>query len=470
MLFNSLAFLVFFPLVTLAYYLLPHRFRWILLLAASCYFYMAFVPEYILILAVTIGVDFFAGLMIARAQGVQKWRFMMLSVIVNIAFLFVFKYYGFFRENVNAAFGQDVIPLWKIILPIGLSFHTFQSLSYIFEVYNGRQEPVKHFGRYALFVMYYPQLVCGPIERPFNLLRQFLIPRRFLFSRFQSGITLMLWGFFKKLVVADRLAMFVDRVWKEPDAFGGPWILLAAYFFSLQIYCDFSGYTDIARGASRVMGIRLMLNFDLPFFSKSIPELWRRWHISLSSWFRDYVYIPLGGSKVSNARKQLNIMIIFLLSGLWHGASWSYVLWGGLHGLVTVISSWTAGLRAWFMRVTRLELLTWPMDLWRIFITFQLFAISMLFFRSKDLKESIGMFKALGATSLKLPADIRLPYDMKSGLLILCIFVALEAILRTGYFQGKVRRFALIPIQGALLAVVLAAGVLEKQAFIYFQF
>ncbi|HNJ35563.1 MAG TPA: MBOAT family O-acyltransferase [Leptospiraceae bacterium] len=470
MLFNSLAFLIFFPAVTISYFLLPHRFRWLLLLLASCYFYMAFVPEYILILAATIAVDFYAGIMIGRAEGKKKANYLMLSVLVNIAFLFVFKYYGFFRENVNSAVGSDLIPLYKIVLPIGLSFHTFQSLSYIFEVYYGRQVPVTHFGRYALFVMYYPQLVCGPIERPFNLLKQFLVERRFLFSRFQSGMTLMLWGFFKKLVVADRLGMFVDRVWKEPGSFGGIYLFLAACFFSIQIYCDFSGYTDIARGASRVMGIRLMLNFDLPFFSKSIPELWRRWHISLSSWFRDYVYIPMGGGKVSTVRKHFNVMVLFLLSGFWHGANWTFIIWGGFHGVLTVLSQVTAGFRQWFLRATMLDRIPRVMDIWRIVLTFLLFSLGAIFFRAKTLSDSLTFIAGIPSLSLKLPADIRIPYDIKSGLLVLGILVFIETLLVAGSLNRYFRKYRLIPLQGLLLAAILVAGVFEKQSFIYFQF
>ncbi|WP_242651764.1 MBOAT family O-acyltransferase [Ruminiclostridium cellulolyticum] len=298
MLFNSIEFLIFFPLVTALYFLLPHKIRWFLLLISSCVFYMAFVPKYILILGVTIVVDYFAGIIIARMQGDNKRIFLIVSLITNIGMLFVFKYFNFFNENIKhlADFLNWNYPIsgLSIILPIGLSFHTFQSMSYIIEVYRGKQQPEKHFGIYALYVMYYPQLVAGPIERPQNMLWQFHTEHSFDAHRVSDGMKLMAWGLFKKVVIADNLALVVNSIYGNPTQVNGLSLVVATYFFAFQIYCDFSGYTDIARGASRVMGIELMQNFKRPYFSKTISELWKRWHISLSSWFSDYVYIPLG--------------------------------------------------------------------------------------------------------------------------------------------------------------------------------
>lgn len=469
MLFNSVEFLVFFPLVTAGYFLLPQRFRWIHLLAASCYFYMVFVPEYILILGFTIFIDYIAGMMIARSEGVLRKRYLLLSILSNLAILFVFKYYGFFRENVNALTGQSTIPAYNILLPIGLSFHTFQSLSYIFEVYRGAQAPVTHFGRFALFVMYYPQLVCGPIERPANLLHQFLQEKRFLFKRFLSGATQMLWGFVKKLVVADRLAYFVDAVWKDPQGFGGPYLLLGAYFFAWQIYCDFSGYTDIARGASRIMGIELMKNFHLPFFASSTSELWRRWHISLTSWFRDYVYIPLGGSRVGKFRAHFNVLLVCTLSGLWHGANWTYVLWGFWVGLVMVASQITQPVRDGFMRILRLEKSALRTLLATI-ITFQMFSISAILFRSSSLEQALYFFTHIPDLTLRMPVDVRIPYDMKTGLVVLGLFIGVEFVLLRGIGRRFFRRTKLMILHVLMLAAILTAGVLSKNNFIYFQF
>jgi len=295
MLFNSIHFLFFFVEVTSLYYLLPHRARWFLLLAASCYFYMAFVPVYILILGGTIIVDYFAGIWLENTKGKRRKWLLVMSLIANIGVLAVFKYYNFLNENLSAvlnSFGyENSIPDLSILLPIGLSFHTFQAMSYTIEVYRGNQKAERHFGIYALYVMFYPQLVAGPIERPQNLLHQFYEKHYFKIGQIIEGLKLMAWGFFMKLVVADRLAIYVDAVYDNPDKHSGSTLALATVFFAFQIYCDFAGYSNIAIGAARVMGFKLMTNFNRPYFSASISEFWKKWHISLSTWFKDYLYI-----------------------------------------------------------------------------------------------------------------------------------------------------------------------------------
>src|SRR3984885_7919477 len=336
MIFNSFHFLFFFLIVTTIYFLLPYNKRWILLLAASCYFYMAFIPIYILILGFTIVVDYFAGIYIENASGRRRKLFLVFSLIANIGVLAVFKYYNFINHNFSfllQGFGlTNPIPYLSILLPIGLSFHTFQAMSYTIEVYRGKQKAERHFGIYSLYVMYFPQLVAGPIERPQNLLHQFHEKHRFDAERIQSGLTLALWGLFKKVVVADSLSIYVDAVYGASSHHSGATLLLATYFFAFTIYCDFSGYTDIARGVSRVYGIELMKNFDAPYFTLAIAEFWSRWHISLSTWFREYVYIPLGGNRVTLGRNFANLFFVFMLSGLWHGANWTFIVWGALHG------------------------------------------------------------------------------------------------------------------------------------------
>jgi D-alanyl-lipoteichoic acid acyltransferase DltB (MBOAT superfamily) len=342
MLFNSLSFLIFFLIVSSLYFALPHRYRWILLLAASCFFYMCFIPIYILILAATIGVDYMAGILIERTPDpVRKKAYLMMSIVSVCAILFVFKYFNFFNNNL-AALARVLhwnypMKMLRLILPIGLSFHTFQSLSYVIEVYRRRQPAEKHFGLYSLYVMYFPQLVAGPIERPQNLLHQFKEVKRFDWQRLWNGVSLSIWGLFKKVVVADSLAIYTDTIYNNSRQHTGTSLLLATYFFAIQIYCDFSGYSDIARGISRIYGIELMNNFETPYFAKSISEFWSRWHISLSTWFRDYVYIPLGGNRVSGARNMFNIGVVFLISGLWHGANWTFVIWGALHGIYYLV-------------------------------------------------------------------------------------------------------------------------------------
>ncbi|MCB0763068.1 MAG: MBOAT family protein, partial [Flavobacteriales bacterium] len=324
MLFNSTAYLIFLPVVVGLFFALPHRLRWLLLLVASCVFYMAFVPVYILILAFTIMVDYVAGIVIEPARGRARRMFLVASIVANVGVLAIFKYYPFLTENLELLLGSIGIrhhfPDLGILLPIGLSFHTFQSLSYTLEVYHDRQPAERHFGRFALYVMFFPQLVAGPIERPQNLLPQFKARRSFSLEDLSWGLVKILYGLFKKVVVADRLAPFVDAVYADIPGSNGLTILLATLFFTVQIYCDFSGYSDIAIGSARIMGYRLMENFKRPYLSTSIREFWGRWHISLSSWFRDYLYIPLGGNRVVKWRWYYNLMIVFLVSGLWHGA------------------------------------------------------------------------------------------------------------------------------------------------------
>jgi len=386
MLFNSFSFLVFFPLVTVIYFLLPHRFRWIHLLAASCYFYMAFVPVYILILAGTIIIDYVAGIAIENAPEKRKKTYLIISLISNIGVLAVFKYYNFLNENLTELLGifnvQNQIPYLSILLPIGLSFHTFQAMSYTIEVYNGNQKAERHFGIYSLYVMFYPQLVAGPIERPQNILPQLHEKKEFNYGLVTSGLKLMAWGLIKKMIIADRLAYMVDIVYNNPQEHQGLPLILASIFFAFQIYCDFSGYSDIAIGAARVMGIHLMKNFNYPYFSKSISEFWGRWHISLSTWFRDYLYIPLGGNRVSIPRWYINILIVFIISGIWHGANWTFIMWGALHGIMLVsehvVRRFKKSMNIHFSMPAPLNIL----------ITFIIVTLAWVFFRANSIEDA----------------------------------------------------------------------------------
>ena len=406
MLFNSLPFYIFFPLVTLGYFLLPHRFRWLWLLGASAYFYMAVIPAYILILLVTILVDYVAGLAIERAQGRRRKQFLILSLVANLGMLVVFKYFNFF--NFNAAvlaqwLGWNYpIPFLSLALPIGLSFHTFQSMAYTIEVYRGNQKAERHFGHLALYVLFYPQLVAGPIERPGRMLPQFHEKHKFDYDHAADGLRLMAWGFFKKLVIADRLALLVNPVFADPAGYPGPMLLLAALAFSYQIYCDFSGYSDIAIGAARVMGFRLMTNFDRPYSARSISEFWTRWHISLSSWFRDYVFFPMRRSLLRrNTRlpdwlnQMLPTMITMLLSGLWHGANWTFVIWGGLHGLYLTLELWTAPLRDRLARTLRLDSVPRVRTALQTTSVFLLVSFALIFFRAPSLPAALDFIQRI---------------------------------------------------------------------------
>jgi len=298
MLFNSLHFLVFFPVVVIIYFLLPHRFRWILLLLSSYYFYMSWEPEYVLLIMVSTLIDYFAGLKIGETDDrVKRKKFLYASLIVNLGLLFTFKYFNFFSDNLRAFFDLISLPVdtptLKLLLPVGISFYTFQTMSYSIDVYRGKIKPEKHLGIFAVYVSFFPQLVAGPIERAGNLLPQFFEKKDYNFERISGGLKLMIWGFFKKLVIADRVAVVVDQVFNNVTDYSGIPILLAVFFFSIQVYCDFSAYSDIAIGGAKIMGYDLMTNFRRPYFSRSIAEFWRRWHISLSTWFQDYVFTPL---------------------------------------------------------------------------------------------------------------------------------------------------------------------------------
>lgn len=473
MLFNSLDFLLFFPIVTLIYFLLPHRFRWVHLLAASCIFYMWFIPVFILILIFTITVDYFAGIAIEKASGRRRKAFLVVSLACNLGVLIVFKYAHFLSLQINSIFHllhvPASVPLWNILLPIGLSFHTFQAMSYTIEVYRGNYRAERHFGIFALYVMFYPQLVAGPIERPKGLLRQLRDKHVFNRSDLGVGLRLMLWGFFKKLVIADRLAGYVNYVYGNVDHLSSWYIVLAVVFFSFQIYCDFSGYTDIAIGAARTMGFRLAPNFNRPYSSANIREFWTRWHISLSSWFRDYVYIPMGGNRVSKGRKYVNLLVVFLLSGVWHGAGWNFIIWGLLHGLVMV---------AWVMYTDRRGQEAgrdkgggWLGRLAAVVWTFGLVSVAWVFFRCADVGQAVHVLSRLAGFS----GDIHYEEQIAKTTIVLgCLFIGamllLERMLSPVMEELQVRWWADVAFCVFALGAILLFGVFGSQPFIYFQF
>jgi len=475
MLFNSLQFLIFFPLVTLLYFAVPHRYRWALLLTASCVFYMAFIPIYILILVVTILIDYWAGMYIEARSGRPRRVGLIVSIVSTCVTLFFFKYYDFFATNLSALGRLSgagwTVPTLGLILPIGLSFHTFQSLSYVIEVYRGRQRAQRHLGIYALYVMFYPQLVAGPIERPQNLLHQFLEPHAFRYAQVRDGLRLMLWGLFKKVVVADRLSIYVSAVYGNLSHHGGRTLILATVMFAFQIYCDFSGYSDIALGAARVMGFTLMRNFDRPYFAKSVGEFWRRWHISLSTWFRDYVYVPLGGSRASWQRWCFNIMATFLISGLWHGANWTYLVWGGLNGLYQVGGRSTASLR---LRIhERLGLTAWPRlrNVWCAGVTFALTCLAWVFFRAPSMHEALSALSRLG--DLRAPLFTADAKELTYGVAGIALVLAMDYWTRGRSFEAALSEQPVAvrwSVYLGLIIAILAAGVFNASQFIYFQF
>lgn len=486
MLFNSLSFLLFFPAVTILYFLIPHAYRWFFLLAASCFFYMAFIPIYILVLALTIAIDYAAALLIEKSEGKKRKGWLILSIVSTCTVLFVFKYFNFFNANLSqiARFFHWNYPIesLSLILPIGLSFHTFQSLSYVIEVYRKNFKAEHHFGIYALYVMFYPQLVAGPIERPGNLIHQFYEKHSFDYPRVVDGLKLMVWGFFKKVVIADKLAIVVTKVYSDPTQYTGLPLVAAAISFAIQVYCDFSGYSDIAIGSAQVMGFKLMDNFNRPLFSASVPEFWRRWHISLMGWFRDYVYIPMGGNRVGKGRWYFNIFFTFTLSGLWHGANWGMVLWGSLNGLYVIVSDLTKNLRAKGLIWTGLSCQPVVRRVWGISFTFFLFWFTLIIFRTKNLSDALYVMTHLGTglgSSAGYWASVESLYTVLPKFELITVLIAMgwmiliEAIERLDEMRHLFSRRPIWVRWGIYYVCILFLiffGEYNDQAFIYFQF
>jgi D-alanyl-lipoteichoic acid acyltransferase DltB (MBOAT superfamily) len=430
---------------------------------------MAFVPIYILILGFTIIIDYFAGIYLEKFTGKSKKIFLAFSLIANIGVLAVFKYYHFIDQNIgflsNLLGAKVHLPVLNILLPIGLSFHTFQAMSYTIEVYRGNQKAERNFGIYSLYVMFYPQLVAGPIERPQNLLHQFYEKHDWDWSRVKSGLLQMAFGIFKKVVIADRIALLVDPAYGDLSHQSGMNLVIAAFFYSFQIYCDFSGYSDVAIGASRVMGFKLMDNFNAPYLAKSLPEFWRRWHISLSTWFKDYVYFSLGGNRVSIPKWYINIMIVFILSGIWHGASWNFIIWGFLHGAFQVIG---LTLNRFFPALAADKIQsTFVKVVYQIW-TFTLVTLAWVFFRIPKFSDLKLFFKQISSISFK----DSLSFELNTNEIILCLTLVIllifaekwqwkKALLKGNYFWLV---FLLC------LTSVYFLGVFNLKQFIYFQF
>lgn len=466
MLFNSLAFVIFFPLVVAGYFVLPSRFRNIFLLAASCYFYMYFNPVYILILFYTIAVDYIAGLKIEKNTGNKKRQkgWLYASLVANLGALAFFKYADFILENVNSVLHLARVDhsysLLHILLPIGLSFHTFQAISYTVEVYRGNQKAERNLIDYSLYVMFFPQLVAGPIERPQRLIHQFKERHYFSYENFSIGAKWILWGMFKKIVVADNLATIVDAVYNNPYNYNGWALITATVLFAFQIYGDFSGYSDIAKGTAKILGFDLMINFNLPYFSKNVSEFWRRWHISLSGWFKDYVYISLGGNKRKFFR---NTFITFALSGMWHGASFTYLIWGLLNGLFVYFDKLFSN---WSLKIPAII---------RISVTFIIIDFCWIFFRATSLGDA-GYIITHAFSDLSLQSLLSIGLGRHIWLIAITMLVFM---LATEWFTKQksiidwwqtTTRLKKVVFLNVLLLFMLFFGVFEHRTFIYFQF
>ena len=474
MLFNSLQYVVFLFVLCGLYYLAPRRFRWVLLLAASYAFYMCWNAFYIVLILASTAIDYGVALLLGRTESRTHRRLLLAaSLLTNLGLLFVFKYWNFFNEWGDELCAALAIP-WSVpnltvLLPVGISFYTFQTLSYTIDVYRRRIEPERHLGRFALYVSFFPQLVAGPIERAERLLPQLRENHRFDTERFLSGGLLIMWGLFKKAVIADRLSVYVDAVYGNVPDHNGLTYLLATYAFAFQIYCDFSGYSDIAIGSARLLGIDLMTNFRAPYFARDLQDFWRRWHISLSTWLRDYLYIPLGGNRIGNVRTYVNLLITMLLGGLWHGASWNFVVWGALHGGTLAMLKASASLRE---RVReRLNIPTPLVIAAQLLATFHFVCLTWIFFRAATLSEALQIISGI-AFRWEAPFIEALPLAHAAFGIVVVLCVELfqadgeRLPLRLRLAPATTRWLAYY----ALFFAIALLGAEGGRQFIYFQF
>ncbi|MBD3287988.1 MBOAT family protein [candidate division KSB1 bacterium] len=478
MLFNSMHFIVFFILIVTLYFSIAYRYRWILLLTASYYFYMCWKLEYIVLIFASTVVDYFCGLKIFHSESkTTKKYFLLLSLIVNLGLLFSFKYYNFFSDSIRAAFETIdltvTFPHLNVLLPVGISFYTFQTLSYTIEIYRGNMAPERHFGIFALFVSFFPQLVAGPVERANNLIPQLKTRYSFDAERVKSGLKLMLLGFYKKIVVADSVGIYVNQVYNNCYDYEGWQLIIATILFAFQIYGDFSGYSDIAIGAARVMGYDLLTNFRFPLFAKSVPDYWRRWHISMSTWFKDYIFIPLGGNRCKKWRWYFNIFIVFFLSGFWHGANWTFVIWGMIHGIYMISSIATKSLRRKFR--DQLNVTPFIQKGIRIFIAFNLVAFSRIFFRGNSVEESWYILTHL-CTDLSNFSGLSVSIGKYTAVVSFLAALSLVLVELVQINYSKNARFNRLPIgvrwsfYFAMIFIIIIFGVDYNTQFIYFQF
>ncbi len=473
MLFNSYAFVIFFPIVATGFFLLPQRARTPWLLLASYVFYGYWKPAYLVLIAISTLVDYVCGRRIhASSDPKIRKRLLIVSLVVNLGILFFFKYLLFVATSALWLAGLAGFEysgqLWDVVLPVGISFYTFQSMGYTIDVYREKIPAERSLLQFALYVSFFPQLVAGPIERAGHLLPELRRTHRFSDARAVEGLRLVLWGFIKKVVIADRLALYVNMVYGQPEAYSAEAVLIATAFFAVQIYCDFSGYTDIARGVARLLGVRLMRNFNRPYIATSIRDFWHRWHISLSTWFRDYVYIPLGGSRHGLRRTCYALAITFLLSGLWHGANWTFVVWGAIHGgfaVLEFLGSRREALRAVVARV--------PMALRRVLVV-GVVCFAWVFFRAESL-ESAGAILGRLDRWYGLGGAVE-PTTWGQLLYMTGLVMMLQLAEHHGRdrdFPERIARWPLLArwffyIAGALAVLYLAPQ--QDQPFIYFQF
>ena len=475
---TSVHFVVFFIVTTLLYFALPQRRRWALLLAASYYFYMCSKPEYALVMLATTCITYASGLLMDRKETrEERRRFLLAGLVADLGLLVAFKYLDFLLRAVGEAlFAINVtvsIPQLEWLVPLGISFYTLQSLSYLFDVYSGRMAAERHPGYLAAYVSFFPTVTAGPIERGAHLLPQLHQRHRFSYERTVRALQLICWGVFKKLVVADRLAFLVNQVYGDVRSYRGLPLLLATVFFAVQLYADFSGYTDIVRGCASVMGFDILENFNLPYFAKSISEFWRRWHMTMTSWFRDYLYIPLGGNRRGAARTYLNIFIVFIISGLWHGASWTFVAWGALHAVYQMVGRATAGAREKLWMRAGVDPGGRAAGVLKALVTFLLVDFAWILFRAGSLADAGYVMRHMfsgGPGSLTTAVGGE---ALVLDLAVIALFLAAELVQLRGPLVELVGRQRLVVRWALYCSVVLAIllfGVAGSQQFVSMQF
>lgn len=475
MLFNSFTFLIFFPTVVLVYFTLPFKYRWVFLLFASYYFYINWVPIYALLMLLSTIVTWVCGRLVEKNNDNNSRKtFLVISLFINFGILFFYKYFNFINNsvfNILDLIGISwPLPNLDVLLPVGISFYTFQAVGYTIDVYRNKIKAERNFGIYALFVSFFPQLVAGPIERTENLIPQFKAKKSFDYANLSEGAKQMIWGYFMKVVVADRLAIYVNAVYNNVDQHSGFTFILATIFFAFQIYCDFAGYSNIAIGAAKIMGFSLMTNFRQPYQSASISEFWKRWHISLSTWFRDYVYISLGGNRVSKRRRNWNLFVTFFLSGIWHGANWTFVIWGTLNGFYLIISLLTVKFRE---SINKLLPISGRIgNLKRILSTFALTCFAWIFFRANNVSEAFLIIKKIFSFEGQLYiGEWQHFFYSIFGILTLLVFERLQVVVEIENYPVKLRSWIKNQLfYAALVLLILIVGVFDGGQFIYFQF
>lgn len=478
MLFNSFEYFLFLPAVVLLYFLLPFKWRNPFLLIASYYFYMSWKWEFGFLMLFTSAVNYVAGLRINSSKERRTQRlWLTLAIVASLGVLVYFKYANFFIAEASALLrilGADVRESYlKVILPVGISFFTFQALSYTIDLYKGKMHVERNFINFTLFVSFFPQLVAGPIERATNLLDQFKKEQHFSSDRLLEGSKLIIWGLFKKVVIADRLAAYVEQIYASPEVFGGSTLFLATFFFAFQIYCDFSGYSDIAIGSAHILGFRLMQNFNLPYLAKSVRDFWHRWHISLSTWFADYVYKPLGGNRVSTGRWMFNIMAVYLVSGLWHGANWTFIIWGGIFGVLYILEFLGDKLlkRAGMDEAFYKSKLIHP---FRVAVIFMAVLVSWVFFRADNTGDAWHIITHMFTGWDRMPYLGSSAFETVLGLALILLLYAIQILQYRGvasiYMGPTVVPRSLRWAGYALLLVMIAMFGVSSEQFIYFQF